>query len=449
MESRLINSMRKKLVEIYLAYIRFFAKIQLRKINPKIIGIGGASGKSSVSYLTSLILNEKYSVKESNGKNSETGIPLNILGIEIENYNLSTWIKIIFLVPLAVIFNNKKYDYYVCEMGIDSPYPPKNMDYLLKILKPDLATLTNINIEHSQNFDIYPDETDEIIRKEKILNFIALEEIQLLNSVPSEGFVVLNNDDSLIKEIKNINSNKLSLSSDDRDSDFYIKKVITDIKKFEITFVFDNKEYTLKINQPLPIYFSQSFLISISLAKICGIEIESSIKILEEKFKLPAGRFSVLKGIKNSVIVDSSYNSSFEPTEGAIKVVSKIAKKRKVAILGDMRELGFLSRIQHHLIAESIIENLDFVILMGPMMNEFVVPVLKENNFKFKSFNSFEELDKSLLDLIESEDTILIKGSQNTLFLERAVEKLLENKIDVKKLPRRGEYWDKIRQKSQ
>ena len=77
-------NMKKILARFYLVYLRIFAKIQLRKFNPLIIGVGGASGKSSAVHLISLILNDKYKVKQGKGKNSETGIPLNILNINMD-----------------------------------------------------------------------------------------------------------------------------------------------------------------------------------------------------------------------------------------------------------------------------------------------------------------------------------------------------------------------------
>ena len=113
-----------------------------------------------------------------------------------------------------------------------------------------------------------------------------------------------------------------------------------------------------------------------------------------------------------------------------------------------MRELGGLSGIQHEELARIILKNLDYAILIGPEMKKFVAPILSEGNFNYEAFDTFSGIKLTLPERIKKGDTILVKGSQNTLFLERAVEILLEKKIDAGKLCRRGEFWDKKRKES-
>ena len=117
-------------------------------------------------------------------------------------------------------------------------------------------------------------------------------------------------------------------------------------------------------------------------------------------------------------------------------------------VLGDMRELGSLSRIQHELLAREILKTADFAILIGSLMQEFAVPILEKENFKYQAFSTFKDAKESILDSVRKDDVTLVKGSQNTLFLERVVEMLLEDKSDAKKLCRRGDFWDSVRKAS-
>ena len=155
------------------------------------MGVGGASGKTSLSNFLYIIFSKKYSVRQSKGKNSETGIPLDILRLGIHGYTYQEWFKIMVLAPLKVLFDFKKYDVYIAEMGIDSPLEPKNMSYLLKIIKPKIGVLTNISFEHSVYFDPLTSEKDFSQRGENILQLTARQECLLLTSIDEDATAIL------------------------------------------------------------------------------------------------------------------------------------------------------------------------------------------------------------------------------------------------------------------
>lgn len=437
--------MKKILSNWFQWYLTLMAKIQLLKMQPKVVGVGGASGKTSLSGFIALILKEKYRVLETKGKNSQTGIPLSILEIKSNDYTfleIIYWMKVGISAFVSVIFNWKKFDIFVAEMGIDGPYEPKNMSYLLKIVNPKVGVLTNISFEHSQYFEEAANNN-----KEKILKLTVEQESLLLRSLPQNGTAVLNCDDSEIKKIKDIKANKITVSSKDKNSDFFIEKAETNLSGFNVEFYSSEKIYKLKIKNPLPLHYANSFVLAIATVSSFGIGIDQSIKILQEKFTLPPGRMSILKGIKESIIIDSSYNNAtLMPILDILDLLKKVSvRRRKVAIIGDMRELGIVSREYHEKVANKLLETSDFVIIIGPMMQSFAAPVLKKNNHNFLSFKTFSDARETILSSIEKNDIILVKGSQNTLFLERVVEMLLKDKKDIVKLCRRGKYWDKIR----
>lgn len=434
--------MKKLFVPLFLSYLRILSKIQLKKINPWIIGIGGSSGKSSVSLLTSIALKKKFKVRETSGKNSETGIPLSILGISPKAYGIFSWISVSIQALVKVLTNYEKYDVFVAEMGIDSPEEPKNMSYLLKIIKPKIAVLTNISYEHSVYFE-NPGEDDS----EEVLSRIVEQESLLIKSLSADDIAIVNTDDESIKKsLRDIKAKIVKVSTKDKDADFFAKKVEVNLEKFELDFIYKNKEYKLVIKQTLPDFYIYSFLLAIASAVEAGVEINEAIFELENNFNLPPGRLSFFPGIKNSIIIDSSYNNAtLEPVLGILDMVNKIAGGRKVAILGDMREQGKQSKELHQKLAKKIIETIDTAILIGPLISEYTVPILKDSGFNFKAFHTFSEAKKAILDEIKEGDLVLVKGSQNKLLLERAVELLLKNKSDVEKLCRRGSYWDKQR----
>ena len=111
-----------------LYYLRFWARLKLNIIRPDIIGITGSAGKTSCVQAIVAILGDSFRVKVSEKANSESGIPLNILGLTPNDYSVVDWLRLIFLAPIKALTNWEKYDIYLVELGIDSPRVPKNME---------------------------------------------------------------------------------------------------------------------------------------------------------------------------------------------------------------------------------------------------------------------------------------------------------------------------------
>lgn len=441
--------MKKILTNLFLIYIKNISFLQLKKINPVIIGVGGANGKSSIIHITNTILEKRFKVKQSKGKNSETGIPLNILEIEINDFSYLSWLKVAIFAPLKLIFDWRKYDIYLVEMGIDSPKSPKNMGYLLSFIKPDIATLTNIQIEHTKFFDDEVNSENEKERKKALIQELAAQEKLLLTKLKSDNRAIINLDDENIKNILPLSAKTLTISRKDQKADFYIEKTSSGLNNFDIKFRFLKEKYEISINQVLPDYYSYTIIASIAISFFNDISVKDSIDILQNKFSLPPGRFSVFKGKKNATLFDSSYNSSLDSSVGALNVLGGIqGKERKIAIFGDMNELGSIAKLQHELLAKEIIKNCDYAAVIGENMHKYAVPIFEKENFNFDYFENYHKARNNLLEKINQNDFVLIKASQNSLLFERIVEDLLADKKDIGKLCRRGMYWDNVRKSS-
>lgn len=439
--------MKKLVYSLALWYLRTAAHVQIRKINPIIIGVAGSSGKSSLSRLIVHVLQSKGRVKNSEGKNSETGIPLDILGIHMRNFSKLSWLLAFLLVPLRLLTDWKKYDYYVAEMGIDSPVEPKNMSYLLKIIQPTIGVVTNVSLEHSVYFEPFVDEADPKEKQEKILEMTAEQETMLLKSLPSHGKAIVNIDDEQIKKAQaTIKADKITVSLREK-ADLYGKEVKNTLEHFSMDVIYRGKTYPLIIPQPLPFHFAYEFLFAIAVGISLDVPIDVCIHSLVSQFSLPPGRLSFFKGIKNTTIIDSTYNNAtLPPILDILDFVKEISgKKRKVAIIGDMRELGEESKYAHEELAKKIAKTVDYAILIGPQLEKYAVPSLKKTKLSFQSFPTVRDGKDTILQAIQTGDVILVKGSQNTLFLERVVQMLLLDKKDTNKLTRRGEFWDKKR----
>src|SRR3989344_3241689 len=143
--------MRRLAVYVVLLYLRFFARIALFMHRPKVIGIAGSVGKSSAKYALKAIL-EKTGRTVSTSGNSETGVPLGILGITLAGYGPIDWLIALLRCPFGV-FHLIGASYLIVEMGIDDPRPPKNMEYLLTIVEPDVAVIVTESAAHTMQFE--------------------------------------------------------------------------------------------------------------------------------------------------------------------------------------------------------------------------------------------------------------------------------------------------------
>ena len=396
--------MKKNISLFVLAYLKFFAKIQLQKIRfiqklkhrqLDIVGITGSAGKTSTLFACQTVLSPYLKVKTNDGFNSESGLPLAIIGLKIKNYNLFSWLKILLLSPLKILINWQSYDVLILEMGVDSPLWPHNMDYLLSVVKPNIGIFLNVSPVHLANF--------------KDLDQISQEKAKLVNTAKT---AIINNQDKLVKKYtqnKNI-----------------IEIIPTKIKLDHFY---------------LPDIYQISFGAALSLARIFNINYNDAIKNLQTNFSLPPSRSSILDGIKNTTIIDSSYNSSPIACSEMLKFLNTF-KTKKIAVLGDMRELGSSNESEHNKIYQQAIKTADLLISVGPETK-------KHFSDKTNKFNYWWQAAEFLKQQLVGGETILVKGSQTNIYLEELVKTILKNPSDSSKLCRQSKWWLKTKNKFQ
>lgn len=439
--------MKTILARTLLGYFKFLAKIQLKKNDFLIIGVTGSVGKTSTKKAINAILQDYYKIKPSYKVNSESGIPLNILGLKNKNYTMIEWLSLAILAPIKLLSNWEKFDLYTVEMGVDSPFPPKNMGYLLSIIKPDIGVLTNARAVHSEAFDKLTNTIDPEEREKEVASLIAKEKGKLIAALPSTGAAILNYDDTNIRNLAQKTAAKVLYFGKDKNSTVRVISCKASLAgtKFELSYQQQTLEFTLE-GVVLPDYFGENLAAALAVAISLDIPIHKASKSLQKNFKPPRSRSSLIPGINNSYIIDSSYNASAESTVGALKLLQEVAPAKKMALLGDMRELGQETKISHERVAKVAAEVCDKVVLIGPEMKSHALPIIEASKtpvFWFADHNlALIYLEKQL----EKDTLLLVKGSQNTLLLESIVERLMLHPEDAEKLLcRRGKFWDKKR----
>jgi len=446
--------MKKLFLWIVVLYLRFWAHIALRINNVRVIGIAGSVGKSSTRNILYTALKDNAKVKNIFG-NSETGIPLGILGIKPEGYDVLTWLGMLLRAPFG-IFYIRGSKWIIVEMGIDEPYPPRNMQYLLSIVRPDIAISLNISATHTQQFEI-------LLREERYKNIIASERYEFLLKKIAEDDVsiitksgcdvgIYNRDDEYIaREINEFeNKKETKLLSFGTGGDVEYEGYKLNLEKTVFEFVMKQQKISVNIEgYVLPKEYREVIAACLLAASEVGVDVEKAARSIEKNFTIPKGRSSILEGINGSVIIDSSYNASRTATIAFLKMIKKLKKQTErevVFLFGDMRELGREAEREHEEVNNYIRGVVDYLYCVGPLTEKYVMPEFEKKNLKdLKWFENSLEAGVYLKANIPSKALVLVKGSQNTIFLEEAVKQILRNENDTNRLCRQEGYWMSIK----
>lgn len=353
------------------------AKNYRKKFQIPIIGVTGSVGKTSTKEMIASALSSKYNVLKTFGNmNSQIGLPLTILKIE----------------------NN--HDIAVIELGISKF---NEMSKISNIANVDMAVITNIGISHIENL-----KTKENIRDEKL---------KIINDLNNKDKTLyLNADDKLLlnlEEIKSIKS-RIILFGLNSDSCNYKAKNI-EINNQTTSFDLSLNQHTYKILVPsIGIHNVYNSLAAISIGIDLGMTIdEIQAGILSYKTESMRQQIHSLEKI---TVIDDSYNASPDSIKSGINVLNAVRNKngKTIAVLADMLELGDFSQTEHFELGKFIANaNIDAIIAIGQYAKYIINGALLINpniytNICTSNINAFNKLNS----IIESNDTILVKGSR-------------------------------------
>lgn len=428
---------------------------------PYVIGVAGSTGKSSTRNALYAVLKNHLNVKLIHG-NSETGIPLGILGIKPRGFTFKDWVIMLLKCPFG-IFYIREADYIIVEMGIDEPRPPKNMSYLLSIVRPNIAISLNVSATHTMQFDslLVNKSLDERETHTFLLQKIAEEDTKIITESGSQ-YGIYNADNRFIRDVisgKKITTPTTLLSFGQYDvNNIWYGAYNMDHTKTEFEFFITLsgvvKSIKLTFKQfVLPKVYQEVFAATILCALTLQITAEQIKNSLEEHFSLPKGRGSLIPGIKQSIIIDSSYNSSSDSVISLLSLLGELKSQTKrptVFLFGDMRELGSQERAEHEKVAEYAFSVADYIYCVGPLTQQYVIPLVEKHRDEIKEirwFSTSHEAGLYMKSHLPEHCLILVKGSQNQIYLEEAIGHILKNTADKKLLCRQDQYWQEIKKR--
>lgn len=409
--------MKKIYKAIVVSIITTLARIILWRYRPRVVGITGNVGKTSTKDAVATVLGHFYNVRgNKKSLNSETGVPLTIIGAESGWSNPVRWLLII-LKGAWVAFGYVRYPkWLVLEVGADHPGDIRD---ITQWLKPDIMIGTQMSKVpvHVEFFD----SPEDVLREKRYL----------AEAVRSYGTLVLNRDDEGIFGFKEqVKRRTVTYGTDEH----------ADVRGTNGQIAYENDVpvgYAFKIEDghhaiPLVVHGTiGKHMIYPALAAIATGYAEglNTVEMVEafSDFTPPPGRMRIIQGIKGSTIIDDSYNASPLAVKRGLESLDEVTcTGKRIAVLGDMRELGDYTDEAHRRIGTRAGRVCDVVIAVGENRKTLAQAArdagCDERNV-YEHVNA-HDAGKELEYILEKGDVVFIKGSQSVR-LERAVEEVM------------------------
>lgn len=344
-----------------------------------VIAVTGSVGKTSTKDIIASVMSEKYHTLKTQGNlNNHIGLPLTILGL-------------------------KDHEALVVEMGMNNF---GEIRVLTNIAHPTMCVITNIGTSHIGNLG-----SRENILKAKL---------EILEGMKKDGIVIVNNDNDLLHTWAEENKENYHIVT-------YGIQNQSDIMAEEIQMETYKSTYQTQVNgktEDVIVPVSGEHFVYNSLCAIC-VGLNNQIPMIDikqgiAKFELTKNRMEILE-LKNGVtVINDVYNASFDSMKASLKYLGTFQNRRKVAILGDMLELGEFSKELHEKVGEEVIVNQIDLLVVGGIEAKHIARVVKTKakQVEVQEYNKTADIVLNLENIIKPGDMVLVKASNSMKFID-------------------------------
>ncbi len=388
--NRLANSFSEKFpeyplikVENTLAALGDIARWHREHLGVVAVGITGSSGKTCTKdYLSSCVKRERRVASSPDSYNNEIGVPLTILNA------------------------TSSHDVIVVELGARRR---GDIRYLSGIAKPQIGIITNIGLAHVGIFGSKKN--------------IAKAKAELAESVPAKGILFLNSDDEMSEWVSRRTPAKVVRVGFKRDSDFLIEDIIPRGKR-GAEFRLQGRDVSFRLTVPLRV---PHLMLNAALAAACAHHLGISEKSIQEgifRAKVSRWRCQIEESPAGYTVINDSYNANPASMRAAFETMRLLSERRRaIAVLGDMEELGEMSSSLHRKTGvEAVKTGADILVAVGRYARYYIEGALESGLPRGSVYRAKDKVGvlKILADLIEPGDVILVKASRVSGFEEIA-----------------------------
>ncbi len=355
------------------------ARFYKEKYNLPTVAVTGSVGKTTTKDMISSVLTMKYNTVKTQGNfNNDIGLPLTVFRLE------------------------HKHEAVVLEMGMSHF---GEIHYLASIAKPDIAVITNIGMSHIENLG-----SRENIYRSKM---------QICDFFDEKGVLIVNGDDEFLRR-KQPNINTITCGIENKDCDFVatnIQNLGIDGTKFDV--VVDGKPHTVTV-KTAGVHNIYNALASIAVGRQMGVDTEDIIDGIKE-FQLTGMRMEI-EHYGGVTVINDCYNSAPDSIKAALSVLSDIKAERKIAVLGDVLEMGDFAEKALYDIGEKMPKT-DILVTVGDIAYHIARGAKNAEIGETVSFGEVSEAIEFLENTVKEGDAVLVKASRGMHF-ERITEAL-------------------------
>lgn len=382
LERDLSTSLPKILVKDTRQALLDLAKYERLKYDIPMIGLTGSVGKTTTKEMIAMVLSTAFSTLKTEGNlNNDIGMPLTLLRL------------------------NESFEAAVIEMGMNHS---GEISRLTSVCRPNIGVITKIGVNHIENLG-----SQENICKAKL---------EILDGMEDGSPLVVNGDDSFLGNFESKNHPVFRFGIDSNRNDVYAREIELSENSIHFTAFCQNE----KASVSLPCAGKHNVynaLAALAVAHLMKIPLEKAAKALEDYS--PSGmRQKVF--VKDGITwIEDCYNASPDSMEAALKVLSAYHGGRKIAILGDMLELGGFAEALHRRVGKAVAENqVSLLYTYGPL-SEYIADEAKRLHVEVESFREPEALADAVRPLLKTGDVVLVKGSRG-MKMEKIIKKIFD-----------------------
>lgn len=394
----------------------------------KLVAVVGSVGKTSTKRALAHLLSQRYRVRMHEGNhNTELSVPMAILGIAMPPNlrSIRQWM-LVFSAARRRIKQPTDVDVIVQELGTDHP---GDIAAFGTYLVPDIALVTAITPEHMEFFGS--------------IEAVAQEEMSITNY---SRFTLINRDDVEGRFANFANNPNFSTYGTTGAAEYrYEQQGFTVDTGYNGNVIAVGQEPFAATVKVVGEHSLRPVMGAVAASMVLGLqpaEVAAGLATIEP---VP-GRMNLLHGIDDTLIIDDTYNSSPAAAAAAIQTLYSLDMvPQRILVLGDMRELGAHSQAEHEKLGAMCDPNmLSWVVLVGPDCEKYLAPLARQRGCQVHVAPDAIRAGMFVRSVTEEGAAILVKGSQNNIYLEECVKILCNISEDVE-LVRQGAEWTKVK----